>query len=429
MGPMPTPQVPVAPVALPWDAAIEDPVAVLAAAREAHGDTFVVNGETGRWWFVFGPVGVRSFYALDERDASKGIADWQMLRRKLPPEVFAGRRTLPHELFTRSATLAYLEQLDRAIDVSFDELGASGQVDVFEWSRRLGHRMGLASWAGEKPRSGERFERFVAAFDALDGAAAFVDPAAMAAVAASDYQVERAALAQLEVLLADGVAARARTAPGDDLFASVVERWSDELDADARVTGIARDVVLVHLGSMSNLFAALGWTVVDLLLRPTVLSNVRGDRERLERCALESIRIAQRSLMSRAVLRRLDLVTELGTHRIEPGDSIATLLPLTNTSAAPDLREYDPDRWQRRRLRDESMLAARELVTTFGHGGHTCPAQPFSLAAIVTATARLFDEYDIRAEFTAPRPVAGQIGGVARSAEPCMVRYSRAAVG
>ena len=34
-------------------------------------------------------------------------------------------------------------------------------------------------------------------------------------------------------------------------------------------------------------------------------------------------------------------------------------------------------------------LPARELVTTFGHGEHTCPAQPFSLAAMCRAAERL----------------------------------------
>jgi hypothetical protein len=39
---------------------------------------------------------------LPEEIASKGLADYQMLRRKLPDEIFAGRRTLPGSLFRRS---------------------------------------------------------------------------------------------------------------------------------------------------------------------------------------------------------------------------------------------------------------------------------------------------------------------------------------
>lgn len=58
------------------------------------------------------------------------------------------------------------------------------------------------------------------------------------------------------------------------------------------------------------------------------------------------------------------------------------MLPLLNTTAAPGLYEYDTDRWQRRRLRDEAVIPGRELVTASGHGSHTCSAQPFSLAAM-----------------------------------------------
>lgn len=97
---------PVATAALPWDRELADPVAELAAARAECGDTFVVDGPEQRTLFVFSPEGVRSFYALAEADASKGVADWMMLRRKLPDELFDGRRTMPTSCsaVTRCAT-------------------------------------------------------------------------------------------------------------------------------------------------------------------------------------------------------------------------------------------------------------------------------------------------------------------------------------
>ena len=77
--------VPMPPVAegytLPWDAPVDDPVAALAEARGRLGDTFVVDSGGDRYLFTFAPVGVASFYALDEDRASKGMADWRMLRR------------------------------------------------------------------------------------------------------------------------------------------------------------------------------------------------------------------------------------------------------------------------------------------------------------------------------------------------------------
>ena len=94
-------------------------------------------------------------------------------------------------------------------------------------------------------------------------------------------------------------------------------------------------------------------------------------------------------------------------------------------SAAPGLAAWDPDRWAGRRLADAARLPAVELVTAFGHGRHTCPAQPFSLAAMTSAATRLLSAFDLDAGWSEPpRPVAAQIGGVARAAAPCPLTYS-----
>jgi hypothetical protein len=53
------------------------------------------------------------------------------------------------------------------------------------------------------------------------------------------------------------------------------------------------DVALIHVASMSNLMAALGWTLVDLLEHPAELDAViGGDGELAQHCALESTRLA-----------------------------------------------------------------------------------------------------------------------------------------
>ena len=163
--------VPMPPVAtgvgLPWDVPVDDPISVLAEARHHVGDTFVVDSGDDRYLFTFSPVGVRAFYALPEERASKGVADWRMLRRKLPDEIFAGRRTLPHQLFGRDDVASYLENVERAVEGTVDELGSAGEVDVFDLTRRLGHRVGLSSWGGPGSASGERFDRLAQAFDCL----------------------------------------------------------------------------------------------------------------------------------------------------------------------------------------------------------------------------------------------------------------------
>ncbi len=413
---------------LPWDVPVGDAVATIAAARARHGDTFVVESGRDHYLFTFSRIGVESFYALTEDTASKAVADYLMLRRKLPDDIFAGRHTLPSTLFRRDDVAFYLTNMDRALEQTTTELGPTGSADVFDLTRRLGHRMGLASWAGPGSADGEAFERLVRAFDTLDGSDAFVHPDRMAAVAATGKRAERAALDEVADIIA---AAVRRFDAGDNglrgdqaLFSRIVDAWSTEAQS-SRLRGIALDIALIHIASMSNLAAALGWALVDLLEHPAELARVRhGDTEFAQRCALESTRLAQRSIMTRTVLSTVHFDTGEVTYEVPPGWTIATLLPLLNTSVAPGLRDWDPTRWNRHRLIEQSALPSPMLVTAFGHGRHSCPAQPFSLAAITAATTHLLRKYQMTPRRTShPPPVPAQIGGVARAAGPCLVDY------
>lgn len=422
----PVPEPPLAEgVGLPWDVSVDDAVAAIAAARARYGDTFAVRSGGDHYLFTFSPKGVEAFYGLPEEKASKGVADYLMLRRKLPEEIFDGRRVLPTSLFRRDDVASYLANLERALAHTEAELGSEGTIDLFDLTRRLGHRMGLASWAGPGCSEGIHFERLVLAFETLDGSDAFVHPDAMAAVAASDKQAERDALD--EVVAVIEIAARTldySNIAEEDLFGRIVNAWSSEPD-DVRLRGIALDVALIHIASMSNLMAALGWALVDLLEHPMPAQRVAsGDHEFAQRCALESTRLAQRSIMSRSVLSPVDLDTGDQIYRVPAGWTVATLLPLLNTSAAPDLQAWEPNRWHRYRLADTASLPSPMLVTAFGHGKHSCPAQPFSLTAMTTAMTRLLGAYEMTPEWPHyPRPVPAQIGGVARSADPCPVNY------
>ncbi len=422
MGASISPSPPVATIGMPWDVAVADPVAAIAAARAELGDTFVVPGPETDHLFLFSPMGVRAFYAIAEADASKAVADWRMLLRKLPDELFLGRRTFPHDLFARDDVVAYGPCVQSAIATTLDEMGSTGECDAFDLTRRLGHRIGLSTWAGPCGAPGPAFESLVRALDALDGAAAFVDPGAMADVARTDKSAERAALATAEELIAAAISERdADPVPPADHFQAIVDAWAGAPD---REQGIARDVVLVHLGSMSNLFAALGWLLADVVRRPALADAVRaGDHDLAERCAMESIRCAQRSIMLRAVLRPCTVADERVTYSLDRPATLATLLPITNCPAGTSLDGYDPERWHRRRLRPDSVPAARELVTTFGHGSHRCPAQPFSLGVMTAALESLLAGYDLAPVTDPPVPRAAQIGGIARPEHPCILEY------
>ena len=191
----PTPPPPYAEgTGLPWDVTVVDAVAAIGDARRRHGDTFAVRSGADRYLFTFSPTGVESFYALPEQHASKGVADFLMLRRKLPEEIFDGRRTLPTSLFRRDDVTSYLGNLARALEHTIAELGDDGTVDVFDLTRRLGSPDGPCLVGGTRLGAGRRIRGLVLAFDTLDGSDAFVHPDAMAAVAASGKRAERAAL-------------------------------------------------------------------------------------------------------------------------------------------------------------------------------------------------------------------------------------------
>jgi cytochrome P450 len=302
-----------------------------------------------------------------------------------------------------------------------DELGASGTFDVFALSRRLGHRLALGCWMGDEAATPPRLDRLVTELEQLDGAEAFVHPERVAG--ATDRIAERAALTRLGTEVAAVLDAGA---PDDGFLAEIARRWRDTT-GDVRVRGVTGDVVLLHVATMTNLFAALGWTLALVLLHPDVRTRLAtgADPTLMERCALEAVRIGQRSIMMRSVLQPCEIGDGTTTYAVGRGVVLATMVPLTNSSALPGLETFDPDRWSGRRLRAEDQLAARELVTTFGHGPHRCPAQRFSLSAIGRAVSRLLATFDLDPEFTAVAPLPLQIGGVARAADPCPVTYRR----
>ena len=95
---------------------------------------------------------------------------------------------------------------------------------------------------------------------------------------------------------------------------------------------------------------------------------------------------------------------------------------MTNT-AHPGLEGFDPDHYQRGRLRPELELPTREVVSTFGHGIHACPGQRFAVATIKLAVAGYLGRLELTPRFGTARPPPKQIGAVARAEAPCVVDY------
>ena len=412
---------------LPWVRGglglLSDPTAYFARQRRSHGDTFVVEAFGHRLFCVFSPEGVRSLYAQPEDKASFGIATYQLIKAKVPVELLLGRRNHPKTLFGSQRVESYLDHLKEAVDLELVRLGPAGTFEIFAEMRRLGHRLGLASWAGSEAASEPYVERLIPLFDRLDSSESFVRPGQAALTWATRKRREWAAMGGIERIFTEIIEGRAGRPPVDDFLTQILESYSD-LSDDERAVAAARDVIVIHMGSQSNLYAALAWTLVNLVQRPDLLERVSaGDDELLDRCANESIRMAQRSITLRQVLTPIEVDTGAGAYRIGPGILLCTMLSSHNTSAAPGLDRFDPDHYEGRRLSPGVPLPTKELVSTFGHGVHSCPAARFSISAIRVATRGLLDRYELTPRFTQAEPRRRQIGGVARAARPCRIRY------
>lgn len=417
---------------LPWVgpglSILSNPTEFFQRQRERLGDTYYFESFGYRMVCVFSPEGVKNLWALPEKEASKGVGDFAMLSHKVPAELFAGRRTFPHGLFGRENVETYLENLAEAVALELDLLGNAGEFEAFDFTRRLAHRMGLASWGSPLATQPGRIERLIEAFDTLDSSESFVHPHKGFATWATGKRKEKAALLRIEEIYGEILAERDAQPAADrneGFFEQICQAWEDESEGE-RARGIAGDVMLVHMGSQSNLFAAMAWTLIHLLERPALLRQVRdGDDDLLERCTHESIRLRQRSIVLRQILRPCVIADEKAAYQLEPGMFLATMLSVTNTRSADGLDEFDPDHYSGPRFTRNGEIGARELVTTFGHGAHYCPAARFSTSSIRIAARALFDKFDLTPKFNDPQPLPRQIGGVARADRPCRIGYRR----
>lgn len=434
----------------PWIGAgfgfLANPTQFLRRARERHGDTFLLELFGFRLLCLFSPEGLRSLYQLPEKQASFSEATRTLIGFKLPAELIGGDMSMFHQLFGRDQLERHLAQIQGAVRDSLAGLGDTGEIEIFSHMKQLVHRVGFRCWAGREAAAPEHLARLVGLFEQLDPEEAFVHPRRIFVTLATRKAPERRALAELREILARIWREREqRGARESDMLDSLHQLYRDEPEPK-RFENVARDVILLHLASQSNLYAAISWTFVNLLLHPQWLRRVEAEyaalRERrpgpnaladpralaelpsLEQCALESIRLAQRSLTLRKVLEPCRVGDGVAEYALQPGVYVATLLSVGNQSS-PELERFDPQHYERGRPAERLALPTRECVSTFGHGSHACPGRRFALAAIAIAVSEHLADFELTPRFERAEPKPGQMGAVARAALPCPVLYRR----
>jgi cytochrome P450 len=290
--------------------------------------------------------------------------------------------------------------------------------------RRLGHRLGFATWAGPEAASPRYLDRLIAHFDRLDTADSFVRPTQAFVTYATHLARERRAMHGIEAIVAEIQEDRRRAGLQRGDFLDQIDASFADVALPERDACVARDVIVLHMGSQSNLYAALAWTLVNVLLHREHLERVvAGDDALLEQCAHESIRMAQRSITLRQVVKPIDVDDGRQVYRVGRDVMVTTMLSVNNTSAAPGLDRFDPAHYDGRRLAASVPVATKELVSTFGHGSHSCPAQRFAVTAIRISVRRLLEHFELTPTFERAEPRRRQLGAVARAERPCVVRY------
>jgi len=426
--PLVVPEPPRAPGRLPFVGAglafLANPTEFLRRTRAQIGDSFLVEAFGFRLFFLFSPEGLRSLYQLPEEHASFSEATRTLIGFKLPAELLGGDMSMFHHLFGRDQLESYRAQIRAAVEEELAALGDEGELEIFAHMKRLVHRVGFRCWAGREAASPALLPRLIELFEQLDPEEAFVHPARIFVTLATRKRPERRALARVREILSGIWRERERRGAREgDMLEALHELYRD-LPEGQRLDHVARDVIILHLASQSNLYAAMSWTLVNLLLHPQDGAGARGEPAALEACALESIRLAQRSLTLRKVMQPCRVSDGNAEWELQPGVYVATLLSVGN-QAFPGLDRFDPAHYERGRPADRLGLPTRESVSTFGHGSHACPGRRFALAAIEIAICAHLADFELTPRFERAEPKPGQMGAVARAAGPCRVGYRR----
>jgi cytochrome P450 len=424
----------------------QSPTSFLAQMRKEYGDTFLVDVFGYKLFCVFSPVGLKSLYAAAEDEASFGMATFDMLGFKTPLEIFMDADIhLFYELLLPDKVAAYVKDFCDVVEQVLAEWGDAGEINVFDAIRTLEQRVGFKVWIGEEAAQDGIWQQFKANFDVLSQENAFVSPQLTLETLTSDKAKEKHAVAGIMALVGGIMARReAQCDWPDDNFTFLYQRFKTE-DTQVTLRKLTHNIINANQGFLSNLYAALSWTLINLKQHPHTQQRLEAELadtkanfgERFyesqaaldsmrfcEQLLMESVRLAQRSITLRKVMKEIQFDCGDAVYTIQPGVYITTMLSVINTQT-PELARFDPDHYQGRRIHPDLIAQGKEAISTFGHGAHACPAQKFSHNMCKVLLAQLLENFDFDPLDVAVEPSSSQMGGVARAAEDVILPYKR----
>jgi len=424
----------------------QSPTNFLVQLRQDYGDTFLVDVFGYKLFCVFSPQGLKSLYAAAEDEASFGMATFDMLGFKTPIEIFYDADIdLFYDLLLPEKVAAYVKDFSEVIAQVTASWDDSGEIKVFDAIRTLEQRVGFKIWIGEEATRDGVWQQFKTHFDVLSQENAFVSPQLTLETLTSGKAREKQAVAQIMALVGTIMAQReASHAWPNDNFTFLYHRFRSD-DPQVTLRKVTHNIINANQGFLSNLYAALCWSLINLKQHPDTQrrleaeiaatkhqfgENFHESQEALdsmrfcEQLLMESVRLAQRSITLRKVLKEIQFDCGSAVYTIQPGVYITTMLSVINTQT-PELSRFDPDHYQGRRIDPALISLGKETISTFGHGAHACPAQKFSHNMCKVLLSLLLQNFEFGSLDAPITPSSSQMGGVSRAAQDVLLRYSR----
>ncbi len=424
----------------------QSPTNFLTQMRKEYGDTFLVDVFGYKLLCVFSPAGLKSLYAAAEDEASFGMATFDMLGFKTPLDIFMDADIdLFYDLLLPDKVAAYIKDFSQVIAEVLASWGESGSIDVFDSIRTLEQRVGFKVWIGEEATQDGVWQQFKTHFDVLSQENAFVSPQLTLETLTSGKAKEKQAVAHIMALMGDIIARReAAQAWPDDTLTFLYQRFRSE-DAQVTLRKVTHNIINANQGFLSNLYAALAWSLINLKQHPDTQQRLEAEiavtrtrfgekfhesQEALdsmrfcEQLLMESVRLAQRSITLRKVMKEIQFDCGNTVYTIQPGVYITTMLSVINMPT-PELARFDPDHYQGRKIDPALIPQGKETISTFGHGRHACPAQKFSHNMCKVLLSLLLQNFEFSSPLAPVAPSSSQMGGVARASADVILRYSR----
>lgn len=150
------------------------------------------------------------------------------------------------------------------VSEALDELGDSGVVDIFKWTKVVAHKAGFRSWIGDEAVAPGVFEELVSHFDNIDPEQGFTSMGSLLTTVLTRRSKERASLYRIRDILAR--IHDARRERKDDFLEALYDEFQD-LPQGERNMRVTCQVVAIHMASQSECWVYFGLVLVWLLLR------------------------------------------------------------------------------------------------------------------------------------------------------------------